>query len=116
MGPSLSAFAAYNNTLTGKLPGTIVSDTLEILDVGLNILTGSIPTEIYMFGKSLTFLHIGRNEFSGTIPSGFSDLTSLRTLVFFFNKLTGTIPAELSRLTNLEALYLVGNNLGGTMP
>jgi len=114
--PSLRTFAARNNTLTGTLPGEIISDTLETLDVGINSLNGGIPPEVYMFGKSLTFIHLGLNEFAGTIPSRLGDLTSLRTLVLFFNQFSGTIPSDLSKLTRLEVLHLAGNSLQGTMP
>merc|ERR1712179_603202 len=111
--PSLTAFAARNNTLTGSLPGKIITDTLTTLDLGRNALNGVIPPELYMFGTSLTFIHLGLNKFSGKIPTRLGDLTSLRTLVLFFNEFSGAIPQELSKLSNIEVLHLAGNSFEG---
>jgi hypothetical protein len=114
--PSLNSFTAANNTLTGTLPGEIISDTLTTLDVGINQLRGTLPPDIYMFGSSLSFVNLGINGFGGTISPRFGELLRLETLVFFFNDFTGTIPNELGQLPNLGVLHFAGTSLQGTMP
>lgn len=112
----LRTFSALNNTLTGALPGEIISDTLATLNVGTNQLEGTLPPEIYMFGSSLTFLNLGPNKFEGTISPRYGEMVRLQTLVFFFNGLTGTIPSELGQLTSLGVLHLAATKVQGTMP
>merc|ERR1712150_115398 len=57
----------------------------------------------------------GLNNFTGPIPPRLGDLTSLRTLVLFFNQFSGAIPQELSKLSSIEVLHLAGNSLEGTV-
>jgi Leucine-rich repeat (LRR) protein len=54
------------------------------------------------------------NDWSGTIPSTISAMTSLAVIWLNANRLVGTIP-ELGRLTNLRGVYLYHNMLSGTI-
>ena len=99
--PTLNSFTAGNNSLTGSLPVSVVSETLTILDVSGNRLGGVIPEELFDQGRSLTFLNLGENNFRGTVSDRFGELVELETLVLFFNLFVGTIPSTLGMLTNL---------------
>jgi hypothetical protein len=105
-----------NNTLTGTLPANLITDHIAVLDLGVNKLQGTLPSEIYSIGSSLTFLNLGVNNFEGSISSQFGNLLRLQTLVFFFTQLTGTIPTELGQLTALKVLHLAGTLIKGNMP
>ena len=81
------------NGLKGKVPGRFGADASS-----LNIL------------PFLEHLELGNNLLSGSIPAELGLFTGLRTLDVSGNRLNGPIPAELSNLTSLETLYLGGGN------
>eukprot|EP00300_Choanocystis_sp_HF-7_P012513 c17922_g1_i1.p1 GENE.c17922_g1_i1~~c17922_g1_i1.p1 ORF type:complete len:883 (-),score=160.39 c17922_g1_i1:58-2412(-) len=56
------------------------------------------------------------NDLSGTIPSEFGGLSSLRFLELSGNRLTGSIPSQLERSTLLNSLSLDSNQLTGVIP
>jgi Leucine-rich repeat (LRR) protein len=104
------------NNLTGSIPSELGNlDSLAVLDLTENNLTGSIPTE---FGNltSLTHIYLNDNSLTDSIPPELGNLTSLTHLYLYDNNLTGSIPAELGNLTSLIFLYLSGNNLSGSIP
>ncbi|XP_026384924.1 LRR receptor-like serine/threonine-protein kinase FLS2 [Papaver somniferum] len=61
-------------------------------------------------------LELGRNNFSGMIPSALSKLSFLQGLSLPENALEGTIPAEIFELKNLAELKLHKNRFGGPIP
>ena len=63
----------------------------------------------------LTHLDLGRNQFSGTFPAWFADLT-LQSITVSDNFLEGTLPQSLMRLGDrLELLAVDGNRMGGNL-
>ena len=56
------------------------------------------------------------NNFTGQIPSQFSNLSQLESLDLSWNQLSGEIPQELTSLTSLEWFNLSYNNLYGRVP
>ena len=56
------------------------------------------------------------NNFTGTLPSEWSNLTSLTKLYLFSNQLSGTLPKEWSTLVFLASCDLASTNLSGTLP
>lgn len=101
----------------GVLPNSVsnLSSSIEILLLGHNPISGSIPTEIgNLF--NLQILDFGQSNFTGTIPSSFSWLTNLQGLTLNGNKLTGLIPSTIGNLTELNYLYLGANGFSGGIP
>lgn len=106
----------WNNEMSGTIASEIgISEKLQWLDFESNSLTGSIPTEVGML-SNIQNLYFSYNKLSSTIPSEFGLTTRLQQLWFNNNQLTGTVPSELSELfATLEWLTVQGNNLTGTM-
>jgi hypothetical protein len=73
---------------------------LEALDLSLNNVGGSLPSEIGWVSE-LEILNMEITGLAGTLPTTFGLLTNLRSLDFEATAITGTIPSEIGRLTNL---------------
>ena len=112
---SLEILQLRNCSLVGTIPRGLVMNTAEIIDLGLNNLSGSIYTE---FGrvKTLEQLFLDGNALSGSIPTELASLDILNTLTLKNNYLTGTIPSELILLSNLVKITVANNLLTGTVP
>ena len=61
----------------------------------------------------LIHLHLGGNQFNGSIPVELGNLTNLHVLSLAVNQLNGSIPVELGNLVHLEFLSLACNHLTG---
>ncbi len=104
------------NDLTGALPSEIGDLTnLERLNLSGNALSGEIPEEIGNLTR-LEELWLTGNALSGEIPEEIGKLTSLRRLLLDNNDLSGAIPSEIGKLTSLEGLWLSINSLSGAIP
>ncbi|PHU08497.1 hypothetical protein BC332_20357 [Capsicum chinense] len=104
------------NQLSGSIPITIGDLTeLKILYLGLNNLSGPIPSELGKL-KHLTDLELSYNQISGSIPITLGDLTELKIMYLALNNLSGPIPSELGKLKHLTNLELPVNQLSGSIP
>ena len=65
---------------------------------------------------NLTYLNLGYNELSGSIPSEIGNLLNLNYLLLGNNHFSGTIPSEIGNLVNLARLDLIKNQLYGLIP
>ncbi|CAG8723677.1 17464_t:CDS:2, partial [Racocetra persica] len=108
-----------SNALTGPIPTSLTQlSALKALILGINQLSGSIPTTIgsAKFQKTIVQLDFGNNSLTGTIPDSLSQLTNLEFLYLGRNQLSGQILASLASLTNLKELLLNNNKLSGNIP
>lgn len=114
---SLTSFDVRYNGLKGIIPSSIGLWKRSISFIGLeaNAFTGTLPRSVFLL-KGLTGLHVGSNLLRGTIPAAIGGLKALTTLYLGTNSFTGTIPSSLGDLTGLKGLYLNANLLGGTIP
>jgi Leucine-rich repeat (LRR) protein len=129
---SLETLNLRNNQLTGKLTDDVFLNTpgLVLLDLGGNLLTGSIPSQFYDIATvslrqnqltgplpvidrddyAIEFLNLHGNALSGELPQNLGDLSQLQHLDVSMNAFTGRIPSEsLNTLSNLIYLYLGDN-------
>ncbi|RZC52066.1 hypothetical protein C5167_020490 [Papaver somniferum] len=119
---TLTVIDLSRNSFSGTLPiqvGNLLK--LEELRVANNSLTGTIPLEIQKCSslsgeKSLQMLALGANNFSGSIPTSFENLSQLQILNLRKNELTGNVPEEILSLRNLTTLNLSGNKFSGKIP
>lgn len=77
-------------------------------------LTGSIPSEFTEL-SSLVELWLDGNSLSGTIPD-FTGCPNLRIIHLEDNQLIGELPSSLADLSNLRELYIQNNKLSGRVP
>lgn len=107
---NMMQFVAYNNTLMSTLPVGLANLTmLNVLDLEVNQLTGTLFRDVVLQLTTLDQLLVSNNLFEGSIPDEISQLSSLSALWVGNNRMDGTIPATLGQLTNLTSLLLYGN-------
>ncbi|CAL5091992.1 unnamed protein product [Urochloa decumbens] len=109
-----------NNTLAMK--GNFKNlCNLEILDLSYNFnINGDINELVETFPQctrdKLQELHLGGNNFTGTLANSIGRFTNLIILDLSENNLIGSIPPEIGYLSSLTTLYLGNNHLNGTIP
>jgi len=94
---------------------TVETDNVTWISLGGNGLSGTIPAALGGL-PALQVLNLGSNQLGGSIPSELGNLTNLQQLYLSYNQLTGAIPAGLGNLTGLTHLYLPNNQLTGSIP
>ena len=89
---------------------------VQTMDLKLNGLKGSIPSEISALTR-LNTLDLSNNDLNGSLPRSLSKLTELRSLLLRGNEIDGQIPKDfLQELSNLRDLVLAENQLKGRLP
>jgi hypothetical protein len=61
-------------------------------------------------------LELGRNFFTGTIPTTVGNMASIEAFEIANNLITGTIPSEIGLLENLQVLIMDTNVLDSPIP
>ncbi|XP_009355499.1 leucine-rich repeat receptor-like tyrosine-protein kinase PXC3 [Pyrus x bretschneideri] len=87
---------------------------VEKLDLSHHSLRGNVTLVSEL--KALKRLDLSYNDFHGSIPSAFGNLSQLEFLDLSLNKFGGSIPPELGKLRNLRSLNLSNNFLVGKIP
>ncbi|KAG6737308.1 hypothetical protein POTOM_058822 [Populus tomentosa] len=113
--PHLKHLGLWANYLSGNIPREWANTKLETLSVGVNRLTGKIPSYLGRI-TTLSYLNIQDNMFSGTVPPELGGLVNLKNLTLSGNYLTGELPPALTNLTGLKELRLSSNNFTGRIP
>jgi Leucine-rich repeat (LRR) protein len=110
---SFRTFGLSNNSFEGQIPcGPI--DSLELVDLSHNSLSGSLPSCLNLQG--VKHLLLQGNKLTGPIPKAIFNSLSLSTLDLRDNSFSGSIPAEIGALSNLRILLMTGNNFSGGIP
>ncbi|KAK6783888.1 hypothetical protein RDI58_017342 [Solanum bulbocastanum] len=106
---------AYNN-FSGEIPHSLGSLTnLKALYIRQNSFTGTLPS--FSQCQGLQILDLGGNKLTGSIPGWIgTDLLNLRILSLRFNRLHGSIPSIICQLQFLQILDLSANGLSGKIP
>ncbi|XP_059668047.1 receptor-like protein 7 [Cornus florida] len=92
-----------------QLNGFYYQDTVTVTNKGLEM-------ELVKILTIFTSVDFSNNNFQGTIPETFGNLTSLYFLNLSHNTLTGSIPTSIGNLKQLESLDLSMNKLNGVIP
>ncbi|KAL6501303.1 hypothetical protein OROHE_024950 [Orobanche hederae] len=105
----ISSMALY-----GSIPSDILAlDELVELHIDGNNFTGEIIIENL---KSLRFLNISNNQFSGSLDWNYTSLANLEVIDAYNNNFSANLPAGLSSLANIKHLELGGNYFYGEIP
>ncbi|KAK8935523.1 LRR receptor-like serine/threonine-protein kinase HSL2 [Platanthera zijinensis] len=108
---NLSVLIARQNSLAGSLPDELPWN-LTLLDIRNNKFVGKIPS----WAGGLRVFYGDDNNFSGELPSNFSDMPLLQVLSLSSNRIFGEIPSSIGSLEFLNQLNLSGNLLSGQIP
>ena len=90
LGESLEKVNLRNNRIGGTIPNSIGSlILLTSFDVSYNNLQGELPNIFFSTATGLEVLRVGHNSLTGTIPD--LSLSQLRELNLSFNNFTGNM-------------------------
>ena len=105
-----------SNNLKGQLVELMnnlsgcAKDSLEVLDLSLNQITGLFPN--FAIFPSLKDINLSYNKLNGTLPKSIGNLYKLEVLSVSSNFLQGVISTSLfSNLSKLQSLFLFNNSL-----
>ena len=91
------------NNLTDTIPSIIGwLSNLEMIGFDSNYLNGTIPSEIVILLAQLKRLEVSHDLLSGSIPDEIFNWRQLQILYSNNNSFEGVIPAQISNLQNLE--------------
>ncbi|XP_008341164.4 receptor-like protein EIX2 [Malus domestica] len=108
IGCGLSSPAIHSSTLFNINS----SKSLAHVDLSFNQLTSSsIFVWLSNFSTSLVQLGLSRNNFTGSLPDVFGNMSSLAYLDLSYNQIEGGIPQSFSELCSLQALLFRNNIL-----
>jgi hypothetical protein len=88
--------------IRGQIPTQFgVITTLQSLELGSNLITGSLTSEFLLpLAKQLVLLDLSSNQLTGTLPSALGQMSALQTLTLSTNFIDGTIPSQLASLSS----------------
>ncbi|KAL6320416.1 hypothetical protein AAG906_007113 [Vitis piasezkii] len=89
---SLTLFSAIYNSLEGSIPEEIGRTSIDWLQLGLNRLTGTIPSSLYLCPD---------NSFTGPVPPNLGRLQNLRDITMAWNQLGSAGGDDLSFINSL---------------
>ncbi|XP_028958697.1 receptor-like protein EIX2 isoform X1 [Malus domestica] len=114
---TISVFNLGSNLFSGSIPSNIglMMPNLGTLTLYENNLSGTIPPSVWNM-QQLLVLSLRRNQFSGELPCALSVESKLVFLDVGLNNLSGNIPSSLGVLSSLKLLKLNNNNIGGEIP
>lgn len=106
----------YNNSLTGELPaaGWSKMTALRLLDISMNLFTGSVPEELCSL--QLESLNVYENELGGKFPEIISNSSNLYELRLFGNRFSGNLPKALGKNSPLRWVDVSNNLFSGEIP
>ncbi|XVF78880.1 hypothetical protein PTKIN_Ptkin14bG0173000 [Pterospermum kingtungense] len=115
--PSTQHFVISFNKMVGEIPSSICYlESMQILDLSHNNLSGAIPECLNSGDRRLLVLDLHRNKFHGNIPNIFPEGNKLRTLNLNHNGFDGPLPKSLVNCHDLEVLNLAYNKFSDTFP
>ncbi|KAF8011984.1 hypothetical protein BT93_I0190 [Corymbia citriodora subsp. variegata] len=115
---SIQFYLASNNKLIGQIPPTICQlNSIQILDLASNELSGVLPSCLSNLSSTLSTLSLHGNGFYGRIPPLQKiEACELKMVDLSDNQLEGPLPRGLSTCVGLEFLNLGNNWIADTFP
>ncbi|CAI5485697.1 unnamed protein product, partial [Closterium sp. Naga37s-1] len=100
----LTSLSMAHNQLHGSLPAAPLSLQLRALELQGNAFSGPLPNFASWETQSLHVLDVSDNQLSGSLPDSITRFATLQHLGLGGNNLSGPIPASLGSLVNLTSL------------
>lgn len=93
-------------------------DRIITLDLSLNKLNGSIPTEFGLMPAMVGWMDLQSNGITGSLPTELGQLTNMKGFMgLYLNKITGSLPSQLGKLSAMTVgLDVHHNDLSGSLP
>ncbi|KAM3408594.1 hypothetical protein ACQJBY_001599 [Aegilops geniculata] len=113
--PNLVYIVAFDNFFSGTIP-PISSRQLTVVSMANNNFSGELPPGLCLSASRLMYLGLDSNQFTGTVPACYRNLTKLVRIRMSRNRLTGDVSQVLGLHPNLYYIDLSGNALGGELP
>ncbi|CAN6727984.1 unnamed protein product [Malus baccata var. baccata] len=113
--PNLEFLDLSSNDFSGPIPFDIELPSIQFLEISQNFLNGNLPASICDKSTQLRALKLAVNYFSGNLPPGLGNCTSLEDLCLGMNNFNGGVPEGLFRLQNLTRLNIQDNKLSGVL-
>ncbi|XP_010473095.1 PREDICTED: probable inactive receptor kinase At5g10020 isoform X1 [Camelina sativa] len=111
----LQNLSISNNQFAGTLSNIGSFKSLKYLDVSGNLFSGSLPSGIENL-RNLVFVNLsGNNYLGGVIPSGFMSLDKLKYLDLQGNSFAGEVMSLFSQLNSVEYVDISRNNFSGSL-
>lgn len=109
-------FSVYDNQMTGRIPDGANLRQLQHFDLGRNRFSGTIPTSLATESVRLRFLYLDHNQFGGTLPSNIINAGDGRVQILTVNdnQFTGTLPGWHLFITEMVQ-FTAQNNRFATM-
>ncbi|CAA0819958.1 Leucine-rich repeat transmembrane protein kinase family protein [Striga hermonthica] len=113
--PNLQNFSMISCGVSADIPPFEDCDSLSVLELRMNNLSGNIPESISNC-KQLLIMDIANNHLTGQIPVGLASLPVITVLDLSHNHLSGYIPDELGSSTSLKRVNFSYNDISGPIP
>ena len=121
----LVSFSVSSNALEGRMPSSMLRLLrMERFNVEKNYFNGLFLPDVDLglnggfLGRtgSLKYLHLGDNEFTGTLGTAIGLLTKLVELDISKNQMKSHLPTEFGLMTGLTSLHLNSNQFDDSIP
>lgn len=113
--PNLELLDLSSNDFSGPIPADIDLPSIQFLEISQNFLNGSLPPSICNNSTQLRALKLAVNYFTGDLPPGLGNCSSLEDLCLGMNTFTGGVPEGIFRLQKLTRLNIQDNKLSGQL-
>ncbi|CAK7353558.1 unnamed protein product [Dovyalis caffra] len=115
--PSIEGYTIGRNNFTGEISPSFCNLTsLHVFDVGVNNLSGKLPSCLSNSSSYMEMMDLQRNNFFGTIPQTFTRACNLKMMALNHNQLQGSVPRSLVNCTTLEFINLGANQINDVFP
>ncbi|CAK8538559.1 unnamed protein product [Lathyrus sativus] len=112
--PMLRNLTVVNNSFTGSMSRIAPMRSLKFLDLSLNKFTGSFPST-FVESRGLVYLNFSSNGFSGTLPNVFHKLEQLKYLDIRGNNFSGDVMHVFYQMGSVLHVDLSNNRFSGAL-
>ncbi|BAT83395.1 hypothetical protein VIGAN_04053600 [Vigna angularis var. angularis] len=114
---SLRSLIVSHNSLIGKIDPQICNlNSLMLLDLSFNNLSGTVPSCLGSSSKLLQILVLKGNNLTGPFPETYTKTSDLRMIDLSNNNLQGQLPRALLNIRMLEYIDVSYNQINDSFP